>query len=91
VKVFRKAKAWILSKFKRMALAPRVDKNLQAAIQISKAAPFLVEKYKSLIRHTGGLTSNSMTIAYEAAIRDILKLLTPETKAIGKQSNRSAV
>lgn len=48
-------------------------------ILLHKEAPAMVADYKSMIRHTGGLLTTSMTYAYSKGLNDALKLLTKDT------------
>lgn len=38
----------------------------------------MTAEYKALIRHTGGLVTNSMTYAYSKGINDVMKLILKE-------------
>lgn len=40
----------------------------------------LTAEYKQLVRHTGGLVSGSMAVAYSRAINDVIKLILKESK-----------
>lgn len=44
----------------------------------------LTMEYKQLVRHTGGLVSGSMAVAYSRAINDVIKLILkiPESKNV---------
>lgn len=44
--------------------------------QFRDKVPFMSAEYRQLIKHTGGLLSESMTVAYSRALNDTIKFLT---------------
>lgn len=51
-----------------------------AAVALFKRIPFMVSDYRALIRHSGGLMTKSMGIAYQRGLNDALKQLIKEIK-----------
>lgn len=49
-------------------------------VLILKKKDQMTAEYKALVRHTGGLTTASMIVAYDRAINDIIKLLLKEKR-----------
>lgn len=99
--MFKRFKVWVRRKLGRRVNAPMlaepaakeldVDANVKIATQLIKAAPFMIEKYRKHIGHTGGMVSNSMRIAYEAALRDVIKLITPKNPEFHGKPDQSAI
>lgn len=54
-----------------------LEKQRLVSLIFSKQEEMTIE-YKSLVRHTGALTSTSMVYAYNKAFNDIIKLLLKE-------------
>ena len=54
--------------------------ELMIGVKLNKRLPFMVDEYQKLVRHTGGMVSKSMAIAYEKALRDVLEFLVPGSK-----------
>lgn len=54
---------------------PVEAERVRIASSLFNAMPKLSADYKNLIKHTGGLLTQSMTYAYTRALQDALKLI----------------
>ncbi len=75
-------------------IAEDVAKELKKAdkpwMSIYKGAPFLVEKYRALLKgHTSSLVTQSMIFAYQKGLNDAIKLLQKEEVANEKNAKKS--
>ncbi len=57
---------------------PIETERVRLAQLLFDAAPFLAAEYKSLIKHTGGLLTNSMVYAYSKGLQDAIKTILKE-------------
>ena len=68
---------------------PETSKESNEVVRVAgllfKQTPYMVRDYKSLVAHTGGLTSASMAVAYNKGLSDALKFILKEMKNEEKQ------
>lgn len=61
-------------------LDPAKEEQRRLAQELFKAIPSMAADYKTLVKHTGGLLSASMAVAYSKGLNDALKLILKEKK-----------
>ncbi len=59
---------------------PAKEEQMRLTQELFKAIPSMAADYKILVRHTGGLLSASMAVAYSKGLNDALKLILKEKK-----------